>query len=289
MGPHVTGLVKDRVGKPQDARRRPAGRILRAAVPQSHREASELHSRLRIRRQRRQPMFPGQRARRRRALARATRRRCATTPARSSTWAASAKCSPRYENHVDLDPAREGQVGHSGPASSITSSATTKRRCARTWRTPPRRCSRGRLRDRRRESHGADRGLVDSRARHGADGHRSEDVGAESVSAVARREEPVRRRWQQPRERVVPEPDLDDHGSGVAIVRLPGRPSSERGICDGDSNETDLGTARSDQARSGGDGCGVAGRRRSVAAQRVGRTIGADVLHARTSSRWSTS
>ena len=69
----------------------------------------------------------------------------------------------------------------------------------------------------------ADRRLVDPRAGHGAHGQRSEDVGAQSVPAVARRQEPVRRRRQQPRQRVVPEPDVDDHGAGLALVRLPGR------------------------------------------------------------------
>ena len=34
--------------------------------------------------------------------------------------------------------------------------------------------------------------------------------------------QPVRRRRQQPRQRVVPEPDLDDHGARLALVRLPG-------------------------------------------------------------------
>jgi hypothetical protein len=52
---------------------------------------------------------------------------------------------------------------------------------------------------------------------------RQEDVRAEPVSAVARREEPVRGRWQQPRQRLVPEPDLDDHGAGLALVRAPRR------------------------------------------------------------------
>src|SRR5581483_7323445 len=50
---------------------------------------------------------------------------------------------------------------------------------------------------------------------------------AEPVSTVARREEPVRRRRQQPRERVLPESDLDDHGAGLALLQLPRRSAEE--------------------------------------------------------------
>ena len=53
MGPGVTGLVKDLVGKPHTHRRRPARRLLRPALPQSPDKQSGLHSRLRLRGQRR--------------------------------------------------------------------------------------------------------------------------------------------------------------------------------------------------------------------------------------------
>src|SRR3989440_731067 len=64
----------------------------------------------------------------------------------------------------------------------------------------------------RQDAHG---GVVDPRAGHGAHGDRSEDVRAESIPAVPRREEPVCRRRLQSRERVVSEPHVDDHGAGV--------------------------------------------------------------------------
>src|SRR5205823_14557819 len=72
------------------------------------------------------------------------------------------------------------------------------------------------------------RGLVHPRAGHGAHGDRSQDVGAESVSAVARREESVRSRRLQSRERVVPESHVDHHGAGVALLRVSGGRIQER-------------------------------------------------------------
>src|SRR6266567_8565648 len=70
--------------------------------------------------------------------------------------------------------------------------------------------------------------MVDSRAGHGADGERSQGLGAEPVPAVARREESVCRRRLQSRERVVPESHLDHHGAGVALLRVPGGRIQER-------------------------------------------------------------
>src|SRR5262249_33928935 len=65
------------------------------------------------------------------------------------------------------------------------------------------------------------RGLVDPRAGHRAHGQRPQDVGADPAPAEPRREEPVRGGRLEPRQRVLPEPDLDDHGPGLALVRLP--------------------------------------------------------------------
>src|SRR5262249_20408194 len=85
-----------------------------------------------------------------------------------------------------------------------------------------------RLRDSRSQPFGVDGRLVDSRTRHSSNGYRSEDVGAQSVSTEPRREESLRGRREQPRECLVPEPDLDDHGARVALVRLSGERIPER-------------------------------------------------------------
>src|SRR5207245_9145922 len=58
-------------------------------------------------------------------------------------------------------------------------------------------------------------------------GELPQDVGPEPVPAVARREEPVRGGRQQPRQRLVPEPDVDDHGPRLALLRSPGRRAGE--------------------------------------------------------------
>src|ERR1700736_2872761 len=71
--------------------------------------------------------------------------------------------------------------------------------------------------------------MVHSRAGHGAHGDRSEDLRAQPVPAVARREEPVCGGWQQPCERVVPEPDLDHHGVVLEVLRLSGGSVPEGG------------------------------------------------------------
>src|SRR5439155_8235487 len=54
------------------------------------------------------------------------------------------------------------------------------------------------------------------------------DIGAESVPAVARREESVCGRRVQSRERVVSESHVDHHGAGVALLRVSGGRIQER-------------------------------------------------------------
>ena len=222
MGPGVTGLVKERIGKPRTLGRWPPGRVLRAAIQEHLGEASGLPPCIRLRRA--APALRCSRATptRARDSARATRRPCGTTPARSSAWAASARSWPG--TRIRSISIRCGRTSGGSPSSgSTTSSATTSGRCARTW--PPR--AQEMFEEAGFEIVNVDRqvltrGLVDPRARHGPHGHGPEDVRVESVPAVARREESLRRGWQQPRQRVVPEPDVDDHGAGLALVRLPG-------------------------------------------------------------------
>ena len=232
MGPSVTGLVKDRIGKPRTNRRRAAGRVLRAALPQPVGQASEFHSRLRIRGQLRHHDVSRQRARHAGLRRRATRSRCATTPARSSAWAASARCCRATRTSVDLDPAVKDTWGIPVLRFNYRFGDNEKKMCEDMAETAQEMFERAGFEIVNVDRDGPDRGLVDPRAGHGAHGHGPEDVGAESVPAVARRQQPVRRRRQQPRQRVVPEPDVDDHGAGLAVVRLPGRPSSGRGTCE---------------------------------------------------------
>src|SRR5262249_58644504 len=47
----------------------------------------------------------------------------------------------------------------------------------------------------------------------------------------------VRGGRQQPRERVLPEPDLDHHGPGLALLRVPGRSAREGGAVKIDRRE----------------------------------------------------
>src|ERR1044071_781396 len=96
-----------------------------------------------------------------------------------------------------------------------------------------------RHRDHRHQSRSPHRRLVDSRAGHRPHGHRREGVRAESISTIARREEPVCRRRQQSRERVVPESDLDDYGARLALVRLSRRPVQERKAVMTDDRKSD--------------------------------------------------
>ena len=129
----------------------------------------------------------------------------------------------RYENYMDLDPEVKDAWGI--PVAALPLSVRRQRKeDVRGHVDDGQGDVRGSGdRSRRRGQDRTDRRLVDSRAGHGADGRQSENVGAESVPAVARREEPVRRGRLESRERVVPESHVDDHGAGVALVRTPGR------------------------------------------------------------------
>ena len=93
MGPSVTGLVKDRDRQAADHRRRPARRVLRAALPQPGRASIRISfAATGSRAVQRHRDVSRQRATTRRASAPPTRSASATTPARSSAWAASGRC-----------------------------------------------------------------------------------------------------------------------------------------------------------------------------------------------------
>src|SRR5580692_7291210 len=74
----------------------------------------------------------------------------------------------------------------------------------------------GRLEDYLCERPRAHRRMVDSRTWNGAHGKRSENLGAESVSAVTRREKSVCSGRQRVCERQLPESDVDDYGAVLA-------------------------------------------------------------------------
>ena len=140
MGPSVTGLVKDRIGAAAHQRRRPARRVLRAALPQPGREAPEFHPRLRVRGWFRHHDVSRQRARdarlrRRLQEARPRLRRRVHQHGRIRGGAAALR-EPRGAR-----PRRSRIAGASPCSGSTTGSATTRRRCARTWSRPRRRCS----------------------------------------------------------------------------------------------------------------------------------------------------
>ena len=90
---------------------------------------------------------------------------------------------PRYENHVRSTP-RSRTAGASPCCASTSSSGRTRRRWRRTWRPPPGRCSR---RPASRSSTAAGGhppgGLVDPRARHRPHGVRSQDLGAQPATS----------------------------------------------------------------------------------------------------------
>src|SRR5262249_44802699 len=72
------------------------------------------------------------------------------------------------------------------------------------------------------------RRLVDPRIGRGQDGNRSEEICPQPIPAITRRAESLRRGRQQPRERLVSEPDVDDYGPGLALMRSSGRRVQER-------------------------------------------------------------
>ena len=78
----------------------------------------------------------------------------------------------RYENQVAARPCDEGQVGHSGPPLQLQVRRQRKEDVRGHGERGPGDVRAGRLRNRQRGSRGADRGLVHPRARHGSHGHR---------------------------------------------------------------------------------------------------------------------
>jgi hypothetical protein len=137
---------------------------------------------------------------------------------------------PRYENYVELDPEVKDRWGVPVLRFHIKFGDNEKKMAAD-------------MADSAREMFEAagievlsvsreilTEGLFHPRIGHLAHGRGSEEIGSESVSAIARRAESAGGGWQHARERVVPESDLDHHGALLALLRSPGR-RIEEGEC----------------------------------------------------------
>src|SRR5258707_2889545 len=74
----------------------------------------------------------------------------------------------------------------------------------------------------------ANRWVVHPRTRHRTHGPRPENLGAESIRTVARRQEFVRGGWKRIRECQLPKSHLDHPGFMLAFLRLPGGRIPER-------------------------------------------------------------
>ena len=138
----------------------------------------------------------------------------------------------RYESYVDLDPAVKDRWGI--PSLAVPLQVRGQREGHGRGHGGLRQGDPGGSRHRggERGPERPDRGLVDPRAGDGAHGQRPQDLGAQPVPAVARRQEPLRGGRQQPRERLLPEPHLDDHGPVLALLRSPGGRASRGGTCE---------------------------------------------------------
>jgi hypothetical protein len=162
------------------------------------------------------------------ASARRGRSTCATTRAPTSAWAGFGEVLPRYENSVSLDPVIKDRWGI--PVLKFDYQfGDNERKMAADMAQQAQEMF---------EAAGIEVVSVGKNlrtegwsihelgtARMGSD---PEDVGAEPVPAVPRRQQSSRRRRQQPRERVVPESDVDDHGARDEVLRAP-RGSDEEG------------------------------------------------------------
>ena len=163
--------------------------------------------------------------------ARPSRKRCARIRARTSEWAAFGEVLSRYENYVDLDPAVKDKWGvpalrfHYKFGDNEHNMAEDMKETAQEMFE----AAGFEIMSCKRSS--ADRRLVDPRTGHGAHGQRSEDIGAESIRTVARREESICGGWQRLRQRQLPESHLDHHVAVLALVRLPGGRNARRAIC----------------------------------------------------------
>src|SRR2546425_982438 len=117
-------------------------------------------------------------------------------------------------------PRREGRVGDPGAAVSLPVLGQRAQDGRGHGRDGSRNVRSRGDRSGGRRSRGPDRRLVHPRAGHRSHGNRPQGLGAEPVSAVARRAQPVRGGRLEPRERVVSESHVDHHGTGVAVLRV---------------------------------------------------------------------
>src|SRR6266568_5156069 len=205
----------------------PAGRVLHPAVPEPQGPSAGFRARLRLRGKRRVFDFPGQCLRDSR-VRRAIQERRAGPRRRVHRAGRVRRGTGALRELHGLGSRGERRLGDSRAPLPLSVRRQRKEDVRRHGGRGAGDARAGGDRGRghgRQDAHGR---LVDPRAGYGAHGERSQDVGAESVPAVPRREESVCGRRLQSRERVVPESHLDHHGAGVALLRVSGGRIQER-------------------------------------------------------------
>ena len=221
MGPSVTGLVKDRIGQP---RTNDDGRPGGFYVPR-FRNLSERHPNF-IRAYGFEggsgtTMFPGN-AHDTPGFGAAYKKQVREHAGAFISMGGFGEVLPRYENQVDLDPVMKDKWGIPVLRFNYRFGDNEKKMCQDMAETAQEMFERAGF-----EIVSVDRTVLTEgwsihelgTARMGTD---RKIVRPEPVPAVARRQQPVRRGRQQPRQRLVPEPHVDHHGAGLALVRLPG-------------------------------------------------------------------
>ena len=227
MGPSVVGLVKDRIGKPKTIDDgRPGGFY----VPRFRNLSDKRPDFVRgygFEGSAGSTMFP-EHATSTPGFGRAFKKQVRDYGGAYIEMGGFGEVLARYENQVDLDPVRTDKWGIPVLRFNYRFGDNEKKMCADMAATAQEMFETAgfEVLEVRRELLTEGWSIHElGTSRMGAD---PEDVGAEPVPAVPRRQESVRRGRQQPRERVLPESDLDNHGARVAVVRLPGGRAEER-------------------------------------------------------------
>ena len=249
MGPGVTGLVKDRVGKPKTLDDgRPGGFY----VPR-FRNISDKHPNfiraLRLRGQLRQHRCSRATPRDTPGFGAAYKKTVRDYSGAFISMGGFGEVLARYENQVELDPVRKDKWGIPVVRFNYKFGDNEKKMCEDMAAAAQEMFEQAGF-----EILNVDRAVLTEgwsihelgTARMGADRKTSVLNQFQQSHDV---QELLRRGRQQPRQRVLPEPDLDDHGARLALLRLPGLRVQEGESLMAD----DMSPARSDQAGRGGN------------------------------------